>query len=173
LNSLSGRFGLDPFLDKHVIVDENKTVELEKKYTINSIINFDNGKELVSYSDKDTSLDLKKNPNVCVAISANITASARVFMAKFKINNDALYYSDTDSIDTSILLDPKFVGSELGQFKLEHIFKESVYLAPKVYGGITNNYEYVKVKGLKNVLTYKELVPLLYKEKSLEIKQDK
>ena len=31
--------------------------------------------------------------------------------------------------------------SKLGQFKLENVFKEIVFLAPKVYGGITENYK--------------------------------
>jgi len=92
-------------------------------------------------------------------------------MHQFK--NENLYYSDTDSIDTDVLLNPKFVGDELGQLKLEHIFKEAVYLAPKVYGGLTHNSEIVKVKGLKNPITYKELSSLLKKDSFLEIKQDK
>jgi hypothetical protein len=55
--------------------------------------------------------------------------------------------------------------------KLENIFTEAVYLAPKVYGGLTLNYEVVKIKGLKNPVSFKELLPLLYKNKSLEVAQ--
>jgi hypothetical protein len=61
-------------------------------------------------------------------------------MSKFKTRNDFnLYYSDTDSIDIDKdkALDPKFIGPELGKMKLEHIFDDAIYLAPKVYGGIT------------------------------------
>jgi|SRR5947207_11673843 len=51
--------------------------------------------------------------------------------------------------------------------KLEHIFNEAVYLAPKMYGGKTNNYEYVKIKGLKNPIPFNELLSLLKKGNSL------
>ena len=47
--------------------------------------------------------------------------------------------------------------------KLEHIFKEGIFIAPKVYGGITDNYELVKVKGLKNTVPFSQLNDLLYK----------
>ena len=43
-----------------------------------------------------------------------------------------LYYSDTDSIDIDKPLPEEYVGNELGQFKLEDIFDEAVYLAPKM-----------------------------------------
>jgi len=171
LNSLSGRFALEPELDKHVIVDDKKVLELVKYYTINSLINLGNGKNLVSYKINNDSIDTNKNPNVSIVVSANITANARTWMNQFKQKN--LFYSDTDSIDTNVLLDPKYVGNELGQLKLEHFFSEAVYLAPKVYGGITPKYEIVKIKGLKNPIPYKELLPLLYKNKTLELKQEK
>ena len=50
-----------------------------------------------------------------------------------------------------------------GQLKLEHIFDEAVYLAPKMYGGKTPNYEYIKIKGLKNPIPFNELIKLLHK----------
>jgi len=49
--------------------------------------------------------------------------------------------------------------------RLELIFTEAVYLAPKVYGGLTLNHEVVKIKGLKIPLPFKDLLPLLYKNK--------
>ena len=171
LNSLSGRFALEPILDKHEIVDDVKTLELANKYTINNVLNLENGKNLVSYKPVNDSLDLNISPNVSVAISANITANARVWMSKFK--KKGILYTDTDSIDTQILLDPKLVGKEIGQMKLEHIFTEAIYLAPKVYGGLSLNYEIVKIKGLKNPVPFKELLPLLYKNKTLEVPQEK
>lgn len=44
-----------------------------------------------------------------------------------------LYYSDTDNIDVDQFIDQELVGKELGKLKLEHIFEEATYLAPKVY----------------------------------------
>ena len=45
--------------------------------------------------------------------------------------------------------------------KLEHIFEEAVFLAPKVYGGINKYVWIVQVKGLKNPISFNELKPLL------------
>ena len=70
---------------------------------------------------------------------------------KYKLASlDNILYTDTDSIDIDKPLDPKYVGEELGQLKLEHIFDEAVYLAPKMYGGVTKDYGYIKIKGVKS-----------------------
>ena len=84
-----------------------------------------------------------------------------------------LYYSDTDSIDIDKKLPAEFVGSDLGKMKLEHIFDEAAFLAPKVYGGKTSEYEYVQIKGLKNPISFNEISTLLEKDKKLIIEQDK
>jgi hypothetical protein len=95
-------------------------------------------------------------------------------MSKFKTrDNFTLFYSDTDSIDIDETLDPIHIGSELGKIKLEHIFDDAVFISPKVYGGITSSYKYVKVKGLKNPISFSQLKPILIKDTNLEIKQDK
>lgn len=155
---------------KHAIVTTEESLKIIKDFTVNSIINLNNGKNIISYLPyKDNLNNIKAN--ISVSISACITANARVFMHQFK--NDNVYYSDTDSIDTSVLINPKYIGIELGQLKLEHKFKEVVYLAPKVYGGKTLNSEIVRIKGLKNPVAYKELLGLLYKNSFLEVKQDK
>lgn len=77
------------------------------------------------------------------------------------MKDNTLFYMDTDSTDFSYPLDPKFIGKGLGQMKLEHIFDDAVFFTPKVYGGITDNYEYVKTKGLKNKIKFDELKTLL------------
>jgi hypothetical protein len=99
-------------------------------------------------------------------------------MSQFKnsINPDILinlYYTDTDSIDIDTPLEDELIGRGLGQMKLEHIFKEAIFIAPKVYGGLTETYEYVKVKGSKNKISFSELKPLLKKDSKLIISQQK
>jgi hypothetical protein len=95
-------------------------------------------------------------------------------MSEFKTMDDiTLFYSDTDSIDINKPLDPKYIGSGLGKMKLEHVFDDAIFLAPKVYGGITSSYEYVKVKGLKNPVSFNQLKPLLIKDANLKISQEK
>ena len=88
-------------------------------------------------------------------------------MSQFKNCPDfELFYSDTDSIDISTPLPCKLVGRELGQMKLEHKFSKIIYLAPKVYGGITEKGygEIVRVKGRKTPVKFKDLENLLIKD---------
>ena len=176
LNTLYGRFGMDPHMESHLIIDNEETLKLNTQRVITNVVDLKNGKELVSFfDDHDWSAEFeKKSLNISVAISACVTACARIHMSKFKTMDDlTLYYSDTDSIDIDKPLDSKYVGTELGKMKLEHIFDDALFLAPKVYGGITSSYEYVKVKGLKNPVSFKQLKPLLIKDANLKINQEK
>lgn len=75
-------------------------------------------------------------------------------MSTFKNNPDYnLFYSDTDSIFIDNDLSENIIGSDIGKFKLEYIFKEGVFLGPKRYAGVTQDDKYIcKVKGYKNSL---------------------
>ena len=85
--------------------------------------------------------DKFRNSLTSIPIAAAITAGARAYMSYFKnMEGYTLYYSDTDSVVLDKPLPDEYVGDELGQFKLEHIFDEAVYLAPKMYGAKTNDY---------------------------------
>lgn len=111
--------------------------------------------------------ELTKEKEICsfssssVAISAAITAYARIHMHKLKLDilglGAQLYYSDTDSIVTNIALPDKLVNSKkLGLLKLEHILKEGIFISNKLYLVkviySVNNKEklHVKAKGLKS-----------------------
>lgn len=117
---------------------------------------------------------MDSNANVNISIAAAITAYARIQMSEFLGNpNLIILYTDTDSIYIEGDLDPKYIGKGLGKMKLEYKFKECVFLAPKVYGGILDDVtELVKVKGLKNAVDYQELKSLLIKDNKLELHQD-
>jgi hypothetical protein len=85
-----------------------------------------------------------------------------------------IYYTDTDSIDIEGELPSKLIGPKLGQMKLEHsFFKEAVFLAPKVYGGLHKEGELTKIKGFKNPVSYNSLKSLLLKDSKLELNQVK
>lgn len=101
-------------------------------------------------------------------------------MSKFKNNpNFTLYYTDTDSLFIDGDLDSQFLGKSLGQWKLEHIFKDCLFLAPKVYAGITMDDKLiVKIKGLSHDtierdVTFDKLLILLNKDKYLVFNQIK
>src|ERR1700681_19725 len=75
--------------------------------------------------------------NVNIAIASAVTAYARIHMSQFKNNNSLprLYYTDTDSAYFDGPLPNYMVDSQrLGALKLEGIFDETIFLAPKVYG---------------------------------------
>ena len=103
--------------------------------------------------------------------------------SQFKNRDDfTLFYTDTDSIDINKPLEPKFVGKELGKMKLELVFDRILFLAPKVYSGITSSNKITKVKGYKikdkftgktNNIDLEKLLPLLNKNEKLELHQDK
>jgi hypothetical protein len=100
-------------------------------------------------------------------------------MSEFK-NNPLfkLYYSDTDSAVVDRPLPDKLVGKELGLMKLEHTITKAVFLAPKVYGLISNKAEeIIKAKGLhKNAiqnLKISDLEQLLVKDSSKLLSQSK
>ncbi len=111
---------------------------------------------LIEELRKNSGIDSAKEPNISIPIASAITANARIRMSYFK-NNPLfkLLYGETDSghINKDLSkIRPDLVGAGLGQLKLEHIFKKAVYLAPKVYGGITEEgKEVVKVKGYRNI----------------------
>jgi hypothetical protein len=184
LNSLYGRFGMDPYLDNHMIMNEKQFIELQNdpKKAVTNITYLGNGKELVSFCDippfdVSSSYDNSKKGNgmnISVIISAAVTSYARIHMSHFKTLKDlTLFYSDTDSIDINKPLPDKYVGKEIGKMKLEHTFNDALFLAPKVYGGITNSYEFIKIKGLKNPISFDELKPILLKNKSIQLSQEK
>ena len=99
-------------------------------------------------------------------------------MTQFK-NTDQfkLFYQDTDSIYINKDLNqinPEWISSELGKFKLEYIFKDAVFLAPKVYAGLTlENKEIMKIKGYKYKVPFKEFKKLIIKDYNLKLKQTK
>ena len=133
LNSLYGRFGMSPYLDIHEILDKDELIKLQDRCVVHDVIPLSNGQELVTYSPPVGGQEHGEfiNTQCSLPIASAITAGARVYMSYFKnMEGFTLYYSDTDSIDISKPLDPQYVGAELGQFKLEHIFDEAVFLAP-------------------------------------------
>ena len=107
-----------------------------------------------------------KNTQISIGIASAITAYARVMMSEMKNNhNFTLFYTDTDSIFVDKPLD-YLLGDMLGEWKLEYTFKEIVFLAPKIYAGITTDGQYIcKVKGFKNAqsIPFEDMKSLLKK----------
>lgn len=173
MNSLSGRFGMDPLLNSDEFISHKELDTLLATDGISILDTKEVGNKIwVSYQKKKD--NSQRQPNVSVAISAAITAYARVEMAQYVMNHsDGIHCIDTDGIKITKKLSPSSVGNKLGQMKFEGEFIESVYIAPKVYGGITTDGTMlVKVKGLKTPISYWLLKSLLYHTK-IEISQSK
>jgi len=114
LNSLYGRFGMNPDKADHIILgDQEEKDKIFIDYDIKNIVDLGNGNELYSIvpkkiKDKEI-LDLlnddagSSNMLISVAISSAITGLSRIFMSLFK-NNPLfkLYYSDSIFIDVNL-----------------------------------------------------------------------
>lgn len=179
LNSLYGKFGMTDDLANHVVVDSNKLDEIIESNCKTKIttVELDVDLFLVSYNDIDENkfIDDHTSFDISVGVASAITAYSRVIMTQFKnLPDNKMYYTDTDSAVMEKPLDDSLVGKQFGQMVLERTYKEFVALAPKVYGGITDdNKELVKVKGFKNKISFDNLKSLLEENKSLELNQTK
>lgn len=76
--------------------------------------------------------------NTNVAIAAAVTAHSRMIINQYKLEalklGLNLFYSDTDSLVLDGALPENVIhSSTLGKLKLEHIFKEGIFVMPKVY----------------------------------------
>ena len=129
-------------------------------------------------------IDLLNTFKGSIPIASEIAAISRVNMSLLikylQENKYGIYYMDTDSIVVDRPLPDHLVNNtELGKLKLEHHYKEAVFLAPKVYGGVTSDgKEIIKIKGLSHNtiskdVTFETLKSLLIKDKSLVFNQIK
>jgi len=191
MNSLYGKFGMRLESTQVEIFDTDDESEagLLKDMldlygkTVKDFIKLDN--HIVTV--RDTLLHYEYNENedmfhgldVNIAIASAVTAGGRMWMTYFK-NNPLykIYYSDTDSAAINKPLPSFMVGSALGQFKLEHVVKRAVFLAPKVYGLVTvDGKEIVKIKGITNEVMPNihigDLERLLILDSTKEIIQEK
>nr|YP_010192424.1 hypothetical protein LK379_mgp28 [Amanita sinensis]QZN08161.1 hypothetical protein [Amanita sinensis] len=90
-----------------------------------------------------------------------------------------IFYTDTDSLKSSQKITEldryKYLNHKnLGGLAYEETLKESIYLAPKVYGGINEkNESKIKVKGFKNQIEFNMLKILLTDRNPLHLKQEK
>jgi hypothetical protein len=177
LNSLYGKFGMNPDKPLHKIVDSNELEDLTSNLDIISFLQLKNNKMFITYKNSNENEEDNYNSlNINVSIAAAVTAYGRIHMSQFKNSNKfELYYSDTDSMDISEPLDNSMVGNCLGKMKLEYVFKDAVYLAPKVYGcvNIENNEEIIKIKGAKKKISFNNLTSLLKKDEKYFINQEK
>lgn len=155
MNSLYGRFGMDPDLPLSSVLTGEEYDELILKPGIDVMDDIVMDKmHLTSFKKRSGSQNSQSLPNISIPVAAAIAAYSRMQMTDYVMNNsDNICAIDTDGIKITSVLPP--LGPELGQMKFEGNFKEAVFIAPKVYGGITSDLDtLVKIKGMKNPISY-------------------
>lgn len=186
LNSLYGRFGMNPYylksellsnteLDNYIYLNDN--IHIYDKLELSDNLN------LISYYKEDCNDKYDKSNNVNVAIASSITAFSRIHMSYFKqMDGYKVFYSDTDSIDLNKPLPDEFVGKELGLLKLEHVWEKAIYISNKAYIGIDKEGKiYRKLRGIKvnskefknNPIEIEDFEKLLYKDSELLVNQER
>lgn len=106
---------------------------------------------IIRVKDSPYELETKRqdfNANINIAIASAVTAYARIHMTEFKNNLSLpnLYYTDSLYFDGP--LPDNFISPNiLGKLKLEGIYDQALFLAPKVYALKNNDEEIIKIKG--------------------------
>lgn len=138
LNSLYGRFGINPESTTSIILSTKESIDFSLKNE-GFIQKYPLGEDywLVSFKNlrcKDLLGDSSNRPAyAAVQISAAVTAYARIRMHPF-ISRDDCYYTDTDSVVVENPLPEEEVSpTELGKFKYEYFVEKGIFLAPKSY----------------------------------------
>lgn len=156
LNSLYGKFGQRPNKDMYIFNPSKEWVK--RNFREFECLNF------------DTFEIWKKEyifPNKWVNISLMIfiTAYARLELFKIfeRVGFEHVYYCDTDSVFTDVLLD---TSNDLGALKLEDTIEEAIFLRPKVYSYKNDSEEIcIKAKGMKTeMLSYEDFKTALNNE---------
>lgn len=174
MNSLYGRFAMRNIKNIFEFLNKNEFLELLEKSNIEIENYIDlNDSLFVNYIDNS---ELDNESKSSISIASAVTAYARSIMYNvIKDNIDHIYYSDTDSVYLDRPLNDNLISSkELGKFKLEYIFKDSVYIGPKIYAGITKDNDYIcKIKGFKNSVNFDLMKSLLVKDSSINLQHIK
>ena len=120
MNSLYGRFGINPNSTKTELCDSERYRFLMKQDSFIGCRPIKENQYMVSYHTvtADDSFHWAQPKNSAVQLSAAITACARIYMHPF-ISRDDCYYTDTDSIVLANPLPDNIISSKvLGLFSL-------------------------------------------------------
>lgn len=136
MNSLYGRFGMNPESTVTEICNQKRYEELMKMDNYQSAEKLTDHYYIVNYITNSSFVDDDdwKAPKMsAVQLAAAITACARIHMYPHMSRPDC-YYTDTDSIVLGSPLSDDLISSvEMGKFKFEYHVKRGIFLAPKSY----------------------------------------
>ena len=181
MNSLYGRFGLKQELTHHNFMDDSEIEEMLmscEDIKIEDIIPLDFINKSLVITNKDSDNVFLKSS---IPIASAITAYARMERAEIILDEslDILYF-DTDGFKSlqKITELPKYKHLDhngLGGLKYEGTFSESIFLMPKVYGGVykESGEEFTKLKGFKDKVEFETFKDLLFKNKEVILSHNK
>ena len=157
INSLYGRFGINPISTTTEICDEDQYKHLIRHSELILGEMLSENIYIVSYHSNTGAAEDYWNPpkNSAVQLAAAITASARIYMYPH-ISREDCYYTDTDSVVLGKPLKTEEISSNaLGKFKLEDRLQKGYFLAPKAYFYSTiDGQDVLKYKGpAKNMVS--------------------
>nr|CAD1835852.1 unnamed protein product [Ananas comosus var. bracteatus] len=136
MNSLYGRFGMNPESTVTEICNQKRYEELMKMDNFQSAEMLTENYYIVNYITNSSFAedDNWKAPKMsAVQLAAAVTACARIHMYPY-ISRPDCYYTDTDSVVLGCPLSDDLISSmEMGKFKLEYFVKKGIFLAPKSY----------------------------------------
>ena len=181
MNSLYGRFGMNTNFPKHAIVNEKELQDLIIKKNLIDVVELGHNRFIVShFNEYNWRNEIKDwydtGPNVNIAIAASITASARLFMAKWIADPSlTVGYMDTDCLVIKHEDLYRFnINSMLGGFSIDYKWKEVIFIAPKAYGGLDylDNVK-IKVKGYQEKISWEDFKLLNFEQTSITLDQSK
>lgn len=136
MNSLYGRFGINPESTVTEICKEDRYKALLKKDNFESAEEINDSYYMVKYINNSSFAeddDWKAPKMSAVHLAAAITACARIHMYPHISRPDCIY-TDTDSIVLGSPLSEDLISSsEIGLYKLEYKVKKGIFIAPKSY----------------------------------------
>ena len=176
---------LSEISDELTLIKSGPRINSKLKRLYKTYSEFNNNNE--DLNNLDTFVKQRGIPTA-VQISAIIAAYARTSINIYKnIPDNIAIASNTDSLILSKPLPNELIGTELGQWKLEHHFKEGVFVRPKLYcyvdvnnnelirkaSGVVAGYlkyqDYLNLAKGKNVSTNKEIFKVNWKELKIDI----
>ncbi|WOL17415.1 DNA polymerase-like [Canna indica] len=121
MNTLYGRFGINPKSTKTIICDNKKYIDLLMNTDFIYADEICENQFIVAYHTNTESGGDQWDPpkNAAIQLAAAITANARIYMYPF-ISREDCYYTDTDSVILGKPLPNDMISTNtLGMFKLE------------------------------------------------------
>jgi hypothetical protein len=191
LNSNYGKFGQSEITSKLEIVNRQRGEDILKKYKYTDIVNINENFMIIKYGARlnETLLNIlredendilnregfKKKRGIPsnIAIAAATAAYARMNLNEYR-KLTKIVYTDTDSIITEEPIDSKYIGSNIGQMKLENEIIEGYFIKPKLYGYLNiNGKEKIVVAGLKKASLNLDIFRKLASGQNITINQTK